>query len=393
MAASLPKTGGPQLKSPYDAVALAVHAGMSAVGFRLIGLGEDHRIESEAAAHSPQPLPAEWNASSSYAFRYAHSQSSVEYIVKISRLGGKAVVFGIALGNDKTVNFDITVKDFISESLVPATLPGADARSQDAVKTLKDIFISPTRLNDLAKLLETSIIQKLAPGIHKEDYQEEKEPTTTTSTDNSDNTRHPPPNRDEFPDAARYPPSRPELPQTEPEPARPYPFDDPLARRPSNSRPLPEPIPGFEDEYEINRPARRSDPIHPSGNTPNIGHNDLYPQGLGPHDPFRPHLGGGLGGPPGGFNPYGQGGGMHPTFDDPMFGGQAQDYGEYNPMAPPGSRYDPVGPGDGVPRDPARGSGYPGGRGYGGPNSGGLGGLGGGGPPNPFGGFGGGDFI
>lgn len=41
-----------------------------------------------------------------------------------------------------------------------------------------------------------------------------------------------------------------------------------------------------------------------------IGERDLYPPGLGPHDPLR---GGGYG--PGG-------GGMHPTFDDPLFGGR-----------------------------------------------------------------------
>jgi len=42
----------------------------------------------------------------------------------------------------------------------------------------------------------------------------------------------------------------------------------------------------------------------------NIGERDLYPQGLGPHDPLRG----------GGFGPGG--GGMHPTFEDPMFGGR-----------------------------------------------------------------------
>lgn len=44
IAASLPKDADPQLKSPTDAVAAAVHAGMISVGFRLVGLGEDHRI-------------------------------------------------------------------------------------------------------------------------------------------------------------------------------------------------------------------------------------------------------------------------------------------------------------------------------------------------------------
>lgn len=44
MAASLPKRAGPAIKNAYEAVALAVHAGMIAVGFRLVGLGEDHKI-------------------------------------------------------------------------------------------------------------------------------------------------------------------------------------------------------------------------------------------------------------------------------------------------------------------------------------------------------------
>ena len=76
---------------------------------------------------------------------------------------------------------------------------------------------------------------------------------------------------------------------------------------------------------------------------------------------------------------------MHPTFDDPMFGGGdgVGGVGGYDPRAPPGARYDPVGPGDGPPnlRDGPR---FPGGRG-----GGGFGGA----PHNPFGGFGGNDFI
>jgi hypothetical protein len=44
MLSSLPKTSNSQLRNPYDAIALLCHACMLAVGFRLIGLGEDHRI-------------------------------------------------------------------------------------------------------------------------------------------------------------------------------------------------------------------------------------------------------------------------------------------------------------------------------------------------------------
>jgi len=52
MAASLLKADT-QLKNPYEAVALAVHAGMIAVGFRLIGLGEDHRIGEFSKHQTP----------------------------------------------------------------------------------------------------------------------------------------------------------------------------------------------------------------------------------------------------------------------------------------------------------------------------------------------------
>ena len=44
MTSSFPKEPDSQLRNPYDAIALLVHACMLAVGFRLIGLGEDHRI-------------------------------------------------------------------------------------------------------------------------------------------------------------------------------------------------------------------------------------------------------------------------------------------------------------------------------------------------------------
>ena len=44
MAKSLPKEPTPQLRNPFDAIALLSHACMLAVGFRLVGLGEDHKL-------------------------------------------------------------------------------------------------------------------------------------------------------------------------------------------------------------------------------------------------------------------------------------------------------------------------------------------------------------
>ena len=44
MAQSLSSDADPAIRSPYDAIALLSHACMLAVGFRLIGLGEEHKI-------------------------------------------------------------------------------------------------------------------------------------------------------------------------------------------------------------------------------------------------------------------------------------------------------------------------------------------------------------
>ncbi|KAF1964578.1 hypothetical protein BU23DRAFT_520908 [Bimuria novae-zelandiae CBS 107.79] len=361
MASSLPKAAESKLNSAYEAVALAAHAGMLAVGFRLIGLGEDDRIEVSADAHSPQPLPTEWNAHNSYAFRYAHSQSALEYIIKVNRLGGKAVIFGIGVGDDKTASFDVTVKDYTSEGSLPVSF-SEDISNGDLAKKLRDVFISDGRLSDFGALLKLSIIQKLAPGLNKEGYEE-----SATQEDRDASRVRDQPRQGE--------PANPRRPPEDPEPARPYPFDDPLQPRPPPGRPLPEPIPGFEDELDMYRRPRGG--IRDDRNP--LGHDDLNPPSLGPHDPLRPHLGGGL------PRPGGMGGGMHPTFDDPLFAGQGQ--GSYDPRTPPGARYDPIGPYDPL-RENGGGPRFPGGRG-------GFGGLGGAGgrPPNPFGGFGDGDFI
>jgi hypothetical protein len=360
---SLPTAPPP--KNPYSAIAIFSHACMLAVGFRLIGLGEDHRIgkweasfrrfpilttlvEAQSNPGNVQPLPSEWDASSTYAFRYAHSQSSMEYLVKISRLGTKALIFGVALGDDRTASFEVKAQDYVSEESLKGP-PDSPSGSK-----IQDIFISPERMTDLSSLFRQNIIQKLAPGIQKEGYEDN---TSTAAQQRREETRQP-----------QEPQHNPLRDDREP-PARPYPFDDPLAAAPRRPVPVGEfAPPGFEDEYEMQRPPRGMPAGFGGRNPLAIGDRDLYPPGLGPNDPLRVGPGGGFGG----------GGGMHPTFDDPLFGGQAGGQ-PYDPRAPPGARYDPIGPGD-VPPNVRGGPRFPGGRG---------GGFGG----NPFGGFGSNDFI
>nr|POE66671.1 silencing boundary-establishment protein fub1-like protein [Quercus suber] len=349
MVLSLPKDVSPALKSAHDAVALATHACMLNVGFRLIGLGEEHKIEVETAGTQQQPLPTEWNANQGhYAFRYAHTQSSMEYLLKVNRMGRKAVIMGMGLGDDKTSTFDVVVQEYISESKLPATIHDGDATEREAITKMSDVFITAGRLSDLAKLMRLRLIQKLAPKLHKEGYEETQE----TPSANTGPVREPAPGGE--PDR----PMRDPLHDDRNDPSRLFPLADPLAHP---RRQMPEPMPGFEDEHGIMRPPHGL----PTGGFPRYGDRDLYPAGLGPNDPLR----GGIGP---GFPSGGGGGGMHPSFDDPLFAGQGQRGSGYDPQAPPGSRYDPVGPGMG---------GHPRGAGMGGR------------PPNPFGGFGGGDFI
>ncbi|KMP02756.1 hypothetical protein CIRG_02448 [Coccidioides immitis RMSCC 2394] len=340
LAASCLDKDAPNLNTAWEAIALVGHACMVAVDFRLIGLGEDRRVEQNAPT---AVLPKEWNQTKIYSFQYAHSRSSMQFILKVIQLGNNAVVSAIALGDDRTASFDIFVRDYVSLSSLPIS------PSSDLLDTLNRVFISPERLKDLISLFRINVIQKLAPGLQKEGYEDTSQGAGGASRRRQEEVEDRRPPRDPLRDD-RFPP-----------PVQPYPFHDPLAAPPR--RPLPAgdfPPPGFEDEYEINVPPRGYNPYGGERRPLNIGDRDLYPPGLGPHDPLRPHLG-----------PSGGGGGMHPTFDDPIFGGTGGQGGPFDPQVPPGARYDPVGPGDGRPF--GRGAGRGGGAG---PGEGGFGGLG-----------------
>ncbi|KAM0311503.1 hypothetical protein ACHAO8_007112 [Botrytis cinerea] len=352
------------ISSSYEAIALFSHACMIAVGFRLVGFAEGKENEAELAQLAPR-LSSKWNSSfGSHSFLYAHSQSSMKYVIKIDRLGGKAEIRGIGLGDEKITRLEITAKDYVSSSALPLRIPFTnDQEDRSNLKSkLKEIFVSPPRIADLASLFKINIIQRLIPSLQKEGYEDSRQGAGEGASEASRV-------RDEREEAQARQNSSPNATMDPrlPVPARPYPYNDPLAAPPN--RPIPAgdfPPPGFDDELDLNR-LRRSDP-RVDRSPFNIGHDDLHPAGLGPNDPFRSSFTGGLGA--GGLGGIG---GMHPTFDDPLFAGQGQrpggGRGLFNPQAPPGARYDPLGPGDG----PQRG--------------------GGGRPPNPFSGYGSGDFM
>src|SRR5579862_6270525 len=84
-------------------------------------------------------------------FRYAHPQSSMQYVIKVSRMGIKTVILAMAIGVDRTVSLDIVTKDFTSAAFFPWT-----NGDRDVVQG----FIGEHRVKELASLIKINILQK-----------------------------------------------------------------------------------------------------------------------------------------------------------------------------------------------------------------------------------------
>ena len=234
--------------------------------------------------------------------------------MKVGKLGSKAVIHGLGIGDDKVASFDVAVKEFVSESSLPYTAK-PDASASENLNSLNGVFITAGRIGDFSALVKIQLLQKLIPGLQKEGYQESAQAASERHHEQGRRREGVQTQREEIAERERQPPHQPQDPF--PPAAMPRPLGDPLVdppRRPYRGPDF-EP-PGFEDEHGVLRPpgggARQ--PLGPS-----FGERDLYPPGLGPHDPLR------VGGPRGG------GGGMHPTFDHPLFGGRGDGSGGYDP--------------------------------------------------------------
>ncbi|KAJ7904379.1 PI31 proteasome regulator N-terminal-domain-containing protein [Mycena olivaceomarginata] len=298
------------LSSSQDGIAALLHAAMTALAFRLVAIDD-----SSPAASSLSVLPDEWNNNgpSHYTFRYRHDQSSLEFVLKVSKLGGRTLINAIALESDKASSLDIATNDFVSPSFFPHNLSASDATP------LIHGFISSNRVTDLMSQFKLKIIQKLVPGLRKDGYTETTEDVPTTASTSAP--------RAEPPRGSYQPP--PLFPGAD---ASPY--------------QLP-PTVGPRNPLEIGRrdldpfPGMPANPFSPPPLFPGSEGDGMF---VGPNHPiFNP---GGQRGPRGGQGPWGGDG-----FLPPM-------------GAPPGARFDPVGPsfpGGGLGRGggPRRGLGGP----------------------------------
>ncbi|EPQ25893.1 uncharacterized protein PFL1_06566 [Pseudozyma flocculosa PF-1] len=344
----------PMLHSPADALALLVHAIMSRLDFRLVGLGDSDRLPSssssrpagagaDADTRQPSPanrLPPAWNrgAPEAYGFRYRHDQSSLDYLIKLTKMGDRVVVNGLALQGNQTSTLTVPLADYFSTSFFPAQLGGEGSRGSgdQPAAQLRGAFTSPSRCNDLILAFKNTIVVPLVPNLQKEGFQ-------ATSNSRSDQ---------QHPSSSQGP----------------RPGSGSGSAQPSQPRP-----PYFSE------PDDPSLPSMPFRNPLVVGDRDLDP--LGGALPSLPSpFGGRQGGPSGGFGGGGvpspfprgpggmgipdTGGGMYVGPNHPMFrdrfqgGGGGGGAGIGGGIVPPGARYDPIGPGGmgmGIPRPGPRG--------------------------------------
>lgn len=299
------------VRSPQDALALLCHTVFTRLSFRLTSLSDSST--SQVESFPGNALPATWNkhGPSSYTFRYAHEQSSLNFLVKVISLGSRILIHATALESNRTESYEVEIDRFTSKSYWPWK------KGVSHSEPLVNGYVSSTRLSDFIFGFQVKIVQKLIPGLRKDGYEEvastdqgSSSSAQASSSSSTQGDRQPPP------------------------------------------RPLYQPD---EDDYPMQQPPFRNPLI--------IGDRDLDPlggRGGGSFGPPPLFGGGGMPRLPGGDD----GGGMfvgpnHPIFRDrfPQQGGGGIGGGPI----PPGARYDPVGP---FGQDPFR----PGaGRGRGGP--------------------------
>ncbi|RPD67042.1 hypothetical protein L226DRAFT_477143 [Lentinus tigrinus ALCF2SS1-7] len=283
--------GKKQLSSSQDAIAALVHTAFVVLGFHLAAVDED----APSRTYDNDVLPEEWNhhGPGSYTFRYKHEQSDQELLVKIVKMGNRLLINSIATQGEKTATLDIPVNDFTSPSFFPHDMDASDRPS------LVDGFISTNRLDDFVTRFKLTTMRELIPGLPKEAYTEHTESDSGPSRLRESESAVP----------ARVQleePPRPEAPPNPPRGANIQPPSNPLEIGRRDRDPFP------------------SNPFAPPSLFPDNGGDGMF---VGPDHPiFGPGM---QGRGPGGQGPWGGDGYLPPL------------------GAPPGARFDPVGPGIG----------------------------------------------
>lgn len=84
------------LQSSHDALATLLHTALTTLAFRLTSTDDESTSTSQIQSNI---LPEGWNKNgpSHYTFKYKHDQSSLEFIIKVSKLGTRTIFNAIAV--------------------------------------------------------------------------------------------------------------------------------------------------------------------------------------------------------------------------------------------------------------------------------------------------------
>jgi proteasome inhibitor subunit 1 (PI31) len=83
------------LQSPQDAIVSLIHSAMNALSFRIVGVDDTESITT----YPNNILPEHWNAHGPgyYTLRYRHEQSSLGFVVKVTKLAARTMINAIAV--------------------------------------------------------------------------------------------------------------------------------------------------------------------------------------------------------------------------------------------------------------------------------------------------------
>ncbi|PHH84267.1 hypothetical protein CDD83_2218 [Cordyceps sp. RAO-2017] len=137
------------IASSYELVALLAHAFFCALDFKLCALDEDKPLPATADGRDaavPERLPAHWNAVfGSLSFVYSHKQSSMRFVIRVDRMGGKVEVRGLAVGDDHIHRFERPVRDIVRSAALPIRItltPAGDEDRSDLPDKLRAAFLT-----------------------------------------------------------------------------------------------------------------------------------------------------------------------------------------------------------------------------------------------------------
>ncbi|EMR11296.1 hypothetical protein PNEG_00325 [Pneumocystis murina B123] len=151
------------LKNSYDAIACLINAYMLKTGYKLLGFGENHCLDTPITESEMKPLSNIFNESSDpfYAFRYSFNSKEEIYLIKLLKMDKKIVILGTIMGKGNTITHDISVDDYTQKGVFPYS-------SKQKDRSLEEVYVSNEKIIELLKIYHSNFLEKLTPDLKEE---------------------------------------------------------------------------------------------------------------------------------------------------------------------------------------------------------------------------------